>query len=136
LCNRKPEEIRELLMGDGDLSQLDLGTLEHQRLYYDASKLKRTEAGLERWIKRRVLKGYDATAREEIATQLHIQDLDMLALDLVELNRQAPDVVTKLLQGRVGEATLLVASDGYGDETESELTFKNVMALIDTVARL
>jgi hypothetical protein len=135
-CNRDPHEIRELLMGDGDLSQFDLATSEHQRLYYDASKVKRTEAGLGRWVQRRLLKGYDAAARDEIATQLKIEDLDMLAQDLVDLNGYAPDVVTKLLEGRVGEAALLVAADGYGDKPESDLTFDDVMTLIGKVARL
>ncbi len=127
-----PEQIKKLITETGDLNQFDLITLETQRRYYNASHVERTHKGFKRWIERCLLHIPSNTARLEIAELLCIDKPDLTAAVLVMLNDQDPNLVTKLLEGRISAAARAIPSENYGDALDEH----DVREIIVAVSRL
>lgn len=127
-----PEQIKKLVAETDDLTQLNLITVETQRRYYSASHVERTQTGFARWVQRCLLRTRNNTARCEIAELLCIYEPNLIPADLVALNDLDPDLVTKLLEGRIAGAARAIPPEGYADAFDAD----EVRAIIATISRL
>lgn len=131
-------EINRLLIDADDLTSLDQQTLESPYRLYDASRLPRTPAALKRWAAKRILRGLDAVARIRLMNLYGIPYLKRTADCLYELHKRDPQLVTYLLEGRIGSAIRHVPAQGYPDDDDDEKSWplERVLAVIAIVLKL
>jgi hypothetical protein len=128
--------LNRLLIDSGDLTEFDQKTLESQRLLYNADHLSRQAEPLLRWAEQLIFRGSDRSARQAMKDRLGIVLLEETANCLLELNKRDLQLVTLLLEGRIGAAIRHVPEGGYpADLDEDSWPVERVMSLIAEVLR-
>ena len=131
-------EVNRLLIDANDLTPFDQQTLESQRRLYNASLLPRTRPALKHWAAQRILRGSDHAARARLMELHGIVYLNRTVDCLLEINERDPQLVTYLLEGRIGSAIRHVPEQGYPDDEDEERAWSldRVMDLIAIVLKL
>jgi hypothetical protein len=130
-------ELNRLLLDAEDLTGFDQRTLDSQRRFYPADRLRRDKRTLLQWAKSRILRTKDQTALNHLMDFFGIVYLEDTIDCMLELNARDPQLVTLLLEGRVGAAIRHVPKSGYPhDDDEQSWSVEHVMDLIAIVLRL
>lgn len=125
-----------LLIDSGDLTEFDQKTLESPCLLYNADDLPRQGEPLLRWLDRLVYRGADPSARAALMERYGIVLRKKTVECLIDLNARDPQLVTYLLEGRIGSAIRHVPELGYpADLDEDSWPVERVMSLIAEVLR-
>lgn len=128
--------LNRLLIDSQDLTEFGQKTLESQRLLYNAEHLPRREEVLVRYFDRLVYRGTDPSARAALMERCGIVLRKAMVGSLIEVNERDPQLVTYLLEGRIGSAIRHVPEEGYpADLDENSWPVERVMSLITEVLR-